>query len=1077
MTDFQSKYAFAFDDSSDEDQSTQKVQENIALAPIATTNSVQGLFGNESSDSNVFQQQLSKPIQQLHNQQVEVRPTQQMNTSQILTWNDDAGNTDFQFSQGNQDDQQNNLSSSQNINTPAVYQFEDDNQGYVGIGYNQQQENIVPLGISQNFQVKSLASSDHSQTQKSDYVNLNQSQIQNNLDISYNSQSSQQISQSNFKDSNVNEQQNYFSSDQIGGQKLEQSIPNTSTQIDVRAPIEQSHQASQSQTLKNIQTSKAPINSFFKDLLQDSESDEDEDPMSFMKNLTPVNLPIQNQQFSKIPSQNNYIIEEEEQKVDTQQFQVYNFSQIQDNQIVQKQEVYEQIAGNHDQSSNQIEDLQINDQYQQEVDDHTQNPSHSDQHLYHHEKFYQFQDSQKITQMLILDDRDQIEIEEDNQDQDYQNQQNFQNIEDNHQDTNNNSNNQNDWVEQPVLTNLIAVDQQSQLQNKSEEFDVLEQHEQPPRIILGTNQNIQKIEDVKIQRSNPLHLNQTQQNPQQIHNQIKLNQDTQPIETQQKSSQSATVGHLPYFLEIDNPFMSGQRNLIVELLCDGQSLSQSIQNKMRQINVNQLQEGSQEFQGQLSSNVFDSDKGIQFKELAQNLLSQSQFSDSLLFSSLFCNQRDRNQIFFEYIEKRFAPSHPFIYDCLKERNDKVALCFIHILLGDLSQIDQSIVNEISQDLQINYLLTLSWMLAPRNETVSKHKVFLAYQRALIYQDLDYAKRQYEDQISLVVSYSNYLEPHLRNSPAFINMQSQADLLDQQDQINPNSNKNTNQNSKQNSRSQSFSSNDDTKKTSEQLAQGARNFVAGFGGLFKKVIDQASNIQKTIINELQVNQEEDRNIQSDNLHTLKSSPFQESPSKLFLEDSSNFRSDSQLNLSSHHQEIVLQNADISLIQSQTNIQNVDASIFQHQVLNHQVRSTFNPPARFQAPRILRPQGPPRFTAPIIRPQVNFLVQPEQKVFEIQETTPQFDSQQLILQNQSIQDTSFNNQHQLESDIAPPVGNPFGIVQRSNSNQQPQSRVPAGRGRGKPQYASLLHHQEDQQYLQSIIPQRAHMPLPQ
>eukprot|EP00347_Sterkiella_histriomuscorum_P009830 403339720 len=1041
MTDFQSKYAFAFDDSSDEDQSTQKVQENIALAPIATSNSVQGLFGNESNDSNVFQQQMIKPIQQhqqhssnqsnlqttpiyqnpISNQQVEVRPALQMNTSQILTWNDDAGNTDFQFSQGNQDDQQNNLSCSQNSNTPAVYQFEDDNQGYVGIGYNQQQENIVPLGISQNFQVKSLASSDHSQTQKSDYVNLNQSQIQNNLDISYNSQSSQQIAQSNFKDSNVNEQQNYFSSDQLGGQKLEYSIPNSSFQKVVIAPIEQSHQASQSQTLKNIQTSKAPINSFFKDLLQDSESDEDEDPMSFMKNLTPVNLPIQNQQFSKIPSQNNYIIEEEEQKVDTQQFQVYNFSQIQDNQIVQKQEVYEQIAGNHDQSSNQIEDLQINDQYQQEVDDHTQNPSHSDQHLYHHEKFYQFQDSQKITQMLILDDRDQIEIEEDNQDQDYQNQQNFQNIEDNHQDTNNNSNNQNDWVEQPVLTNLIAVD----------------------------------------------HLNKGLWTLFQYSTNL----------AQQKSSQSATVGHLPYFLEIDNPFMSGQRNLIVELLCDGQSLSQSIQNKMRQINVNQLQEGSQEFQGQLSSNVFDSDKGIQFKELAQNLLSQSQFSDSLLFSSLFCNQRDRNQIFFEYIEKRFAPSHPFIYDCLKERNDKVALCFIHILLGDLSQIDQSIVNEISQDLQINYLLTLSWMLAPRNETVSKHKVFLAYQRALIYQDLDYAKRQYEDQISLVVSYSNYLEPHLRNSPAFINMQSQADLLDQQDQINPNSNKNTNQNSKQNSRSQSFSSNDDTKKTSEQLAQGARNFVAGFGGLFKKVIDQASNIQKTIINELQVNQEEDRNIQSDNLHTLKSSPFQESPSKLFLEDSSNFRSDSQLNLSSHHQEIVLQNADISLIQSQTNIQNVDASIFQHQVLNHQVRSTFNPPARFQAPRILRPQGPPRFTAPIIRPQVNFLVQPEQKVFEIQETTPQFDSQQLILQNQSIQDTSFNNQHQLESDIAPPVGNPFGIVQRSNSNQQPQSRVPAGRGRGKPQYASLLHHQEDQQYLQSIIPQRAHMPLPQ
>ncbi|CDW86633.1 UNKNOWN [Stylonychia lemnae] len=584
---------------------------------------------------------------------------------------------------------------------------------------------------------------------------------------------------------------------------------------------------------------------------------------------------------------------------------------------------------------------------------------------------------------------------------------------------------------------------------------------------------------------------------------------------------------LPYFLETSSPFMSGQRNLIIEQLIDGANLSQF----MEPIFQRQTDHQQNREMNKADDRIFDNEKGMQFESIARLLLSQSKDIDALVITAIFCNPKDRNQILGDYIIREFKPDHPlfvlmliltdsvtlkikninfmqwrriFQEESILERvsqtwklhmsvilknidlfpGDVYGYLYMRILLGNLQIYDIQENEKLMSDLSVNYIYNILENLNPKSEESSRKKVLMAYYRSKVYKNLDYASQALEDQINLVARFGHYLEPRIRETQHF------QDLMDSFYQLNNNSDRNSASGSGQNSLNQSMSqavfrnSSSSDQKIGDQLAQGTQGLITGFKGFFKKVMDQATTIQQTIINE--INTPDNQSSQS-----IKSAESLLRPQT----DSQSMFSQQQINinqnypLSSNYLDMIDsdRNSEHSSNKSQPN--NIDNAV---NFINHQsqlestltqvqtdlntsiIKDSYSPQnqaqnqannlkngfqipqqiqPRFQAPVRARPNMPQRFITPVYRPPVQ--IQAQQNLQRnIQSDQFNQASQSTLKQTQQVEVLSQDNQ----ASIPPPQGqiNPFGMVPRPGPGGMQRAAQ-----RGKPQYASLLHHNEDQQ----------------
>lgn len=104
---------------------------------------------------------------------------------------------------------------------------------------------------------------------------------------------------------------------------------------------------------------------------------------------------------------------------------------------------------------------------------------------------------------------------------------------------------------------------------------------------------------------------------------------------------------LTNFLLTDSVFMSGQRNLIIDLLTQGAKLSSylTVLSSHHGHTPHHENEGNstlkQASSGKLSAaKIFDGDKVGRYEDLA-NQASESSWSDALLLGSIFCSEKDR----------------------------------------------------------------------------------------------------------------------------------------------------------------------------------------------------------------------------------------------------------------------------------------------------------------------------------------------------------------------------------------------------------------------------------------------------
>lgn len=56
--------------------------------------------------------------------------------------------------------------------------------------------------------------------------------------------------------------------------------------------------------------------------------------------------------------------------------------------------------------------------------------------------------------------------------------------------------------------------------------------------------------------------------------------------------------------------------------------------------------------------AFDNEKGVLYNDLSIDLITKGKWSDAIMFASLFGNEKDRNQVIGQYIQKHYHPSNP-----------------------------------------------------------------------------------------------------------------------------------------------------------------------------------------------------------------------------------------------------------------------------------------------------------------------------------------------------------------------------------------------------------------------------------